>query len=249
VHVPDGFLTGEAAAVGWAAGGAGLAYCLHRVHGEQRERDLPVAGLAAAFFLVGDAPVFPLTVGTQGHLLGGMLACALLGPWLGAVTIAVVCAIQALALGDGGITTLGLGIVNLALVPALIGYPLLLALRRVRPTAGGVAVAAGVCAWLSVVLSACLFSLEFALGRVVSVDPSTVTAGVVGAYALIGIVEGVLTALILRALLGVRPDLVRVADRLRRERAAHALGAGASSAGAGAGAGSGARVRLGERAS
>ena len=228
MHIPDGFLTGEAAAIGWAAGGAGLAYCLHRVHGEQRERDLPVAGLAAAFFLVGDAPVFPVTVGTQGHLLGGMLACALLGPWLGAVTIAVVCAIQALALGDGGITTLGLGIVNLALVPAFVGYPLLLALRRLRPTAGGIALAAGVCAWGCVVLAACLFSVEFALGGLVDVDTGTVTAGVVGAYAVIGILEGVLTALILRALLGVRPDLVRVAEGLRREHVGRELEASSS---------------------
>lgn len=231
MHVPDGFLTGEAAAVGWAAGGAGLAYCLHHSRSERRERDLPVAGLAAAFFLVGDAPVFPLAVGTQGHLLGGMLACALLGPWMGAVTIAVVCAIQALALGDGGITTLGLGIVNLALVPAFVGYPLLLALRRLRPTASGIAAAAGVCAWVSVVVSACLFSAEFSLGHVVSIDPGKLAAGTVGAYALIGIVEGVLTALILRALIGVRPDLVRVADHLHRERTARAtagLGAGAS---------------------
>ncbi len=223
MHIPDGFLTGEAAAVGWVAGGAGLAYCLYRVKGEQRERDLPIAGLCAAFFLVGDAPMFPLTVGTQGHLLGGMLACALLGPWLGATTIAVVTAIQALALGDGGITTLGLGIVNLALVPAFIGYPLLLALRRLRPTAGGIAIAAGFCAWLCVIVAACLFSLEFALGGLVDVDTSTVTAGVVGAYALIGIVEGVLTALILRALMGVRPDLVRVAAGLRRGQPAPAV--------------------------
>ncbi|MGI8846329.1 MAG: energy-coupling factor ABC transporter permease [Thermoleophilaceae bacterium] len=231
MHVPDGFLTGEAAAAGWVAGGAGLAYCLHRTRAERRERDLPVAGLAAAFFLVGDAPVFPVTVGTQGHLLGGMLACALLGPWLGAVTIAVVSAIQALALGDGGITTLGLGIVNLALVPAFLGYPLLLALRRIRPTPGGLAVAAGVCAWLSVVVAACLFSAEFAFGHQVAIDPGRVTAGVVGAYALIGILEGVLTALILRALLGVRPDLVRAGNRIHRERmraASAGVGAGAS---------------------
>src|ERR687896_100756 len=86
MHIPDGFLTGEAVAVGWAAGAGGLAVCLRRAAAEGRERDLPVAGLAAAFFLVGDAPLFPIAVGTQGHLLGGMLAVALLGPWLGAAT-------------------------------------------------------------------------------------------------------------------------------------------------------------------
>jgi len=223
VHIPDGFLAGEAAAIGWTAGAAGLALCLHRVRAEQRERDLPVAGLAAAFFLVGDAPLFPITVGTQGHLLGGLLAVALLGPWLGAVTIAVVCAIQALALGDGGITTLGLAIVNLALVPAFVGYPLLLGLRRlVSPTPSGIALAAGACAWVCVVLASLLFLAEFALGAVVDIDEHAVGAGVVGVYALIGVVEGLLTALILRAVLGVRPDLVRVGAGLRplRERVA-----------------------------
>jgi cobalt/nickel transport system permease protein len=224
VHIPDGFLSGEAVAVGWAAGAAGLALCLHRVRGEQRERDLPVAGLAAAFFLVGDAPLFPITVGTQGHLLGGLLAVALLGPWLGAATIAVVCAIQALAFGDGGITTLGLAIVNLALVPAFVGYPLLQALQRIVPrTPTGVAAAAGLCAWVCVVLAAVLFFAEFALGAVVDIDLATVAATTIGVYALIGIVEGLATALILRAVLGVRPDLVRVGAGVRRERAARSL--------------------------
>ena len=134
MHIPDGFLSGEAAALGGVVAATGLAVCVRRAGAEGRERDLPVAGLAGAFFLVGDAPMFPITVGTQGHLLGGTLAVALLGPWLGAITIAVVCVVQALALGDGGITTLGLNIVNLALVPAFVGYPVLLALRRLLPT-------------------------------------------------------------------------------------------------------------------
>jgi cobalt/nickel transport system permease protein len=224
VHIPDGFLSGEAVAVGWAAGAAGLAVCLRRVHAEQRERDLPVAGLAAAFFLVGDAPLFPITVGTQGHLLGGLLAVALLGPWLGAVTIAVVCVIQALAFGDGGITTLGLAIVNLALVPAFVGYPLLLALRRLLPrTATGVAAAAGVAAWVCVVLAALLFFAQFALGAVVEIDLATVGVATVGVYALIGVLEGLLTALILRAVLAVRPDLVRIGRDLWRERGARSI--------------------------
>lgn len=224
MHIPDGFLSGEAVAVGWAAGAAGLAVCLRQVRVEQRERDLPVAGLAAAFFLVADAPLFPIAVGTQGHLLGGLLAVALLGPWLGAVTIAVVCAIQALALGDGGITTLGLAIVNLALVPALVGYPLLCALRRLVPrTATGIATAAGVSAWVCVVLASLLFFVEFALGAVVDIDLTTVAASTVGVYALIGILEGLLSALILRTVLEVRPDLVRVGAELRRERTERSL--------------------------
>jgi cobalt/nickel transport system permease protein len=224
MHIPDGFLSGEAVAVGWAAGAAGLAVCLRQVRRESRERDLPVAGLAAAFFLVGDAPMIPVTVGTQGHLLGGLLAVALLGPWLGAVTIAVVCVIQAVALGDGGVTTLGLAFVNLALLPAFVGYPLLLALRRVMPrTPLGIALSAGLAAWVCVVLASVCFFAQFALGAVVDIDLGTVGASAIGAYAVIGVVEGVLTALILQAVLTVRPDLVRVGAGLRRARAEQSL--------------------------
>jgi len=209
VHIPDGFLTGEAALLGTATAAAGLAVCLRGSRRTMRERDLPVAGLAAAFFLVGDAPMIPITVGTQGHLLGGTLAVALLGPWLGGLTIAVVCAIQALVLGDGGITTLGLTITNLALVPAFVGYPLLLALRRVLP----LALACGVAAFVNVMLAASIFVAEVTLGAAVTLDRTALAASTLGAYAVIAVIEALITVLIVRGLLAVRPDIVGVARR------------------------------------
>jgi cobalt/nickel transport system permease protein len=211
MHIPDGFLTGEAAAIGAVTGAAGVAICLRGAARGARERDLPVAGLAAAFFLVGDAPMVPIAIGTEGHLLGGTLAVALLGPWLGGLTIAVVCAIQALVLGDGGITTLGLTITNLALVPAFVGYPLLLALRRVV----SVPLACGLAAAVDVLVAAAIFTAEVVLAAAVPLDRAAVAASTLGAYSVIAVAEGVITALIVRALLGVRPDLVRVARRAR----------------------------------
>jgi len=226
MHVPDGFLSGEAIALGGAVAAAGLALCVRRAAAEQRERQLPVAGLAAAFFLVGDAPLFPVGAGTQGHLLGGVLAVAVLGPWLGAITIAVVTAIQALALGDGGISAYGLNAVNLALVPAFVGYPLIVALRRVLPGgARALAVACALAAWVCVVLASLLFVGEFALGAAVDLELGTVAAATIGTYVLVGLVEAVVTGLIVRALVGVRPDLVRVAEPLHRRRAEAAVAA------------------------
>jgi cobalt/nickel transport system permease protein len=216
MHIPDGFLSGEASLAGAAVAAAGLGVCLRRLRAQERERDLPIAGLAAAFFLVGDAPMFPITVGTQGHLLGGALAVCLLGPWLGAITIAVVAVIQALALGDGGISTLGLTIVTLALVPAFVGYPLVVALRRVLgATPKGLAIACGIAAAVAVELSAATFVGEFALGATVDVELAKIAWSTLGAYAVIAVVEGTLTALIVRALLSVRPDLVRIAEPVR----------------------------------
>jgi cobalt/nickel transport system permease protein len=217
LHIPDGFLSGEACVAGAAIAAGGLAVCLRRMRAEERERDLPIAGLAAAFFLVGDAPMFPITVGTQGHLLGGALAVCLLGPWLGAITIAVVAVIQALALGDGGISTLGLTITTLALVPAFFGYPLIRALRAtpLGSTPDGVAIACGLGAAIAVEVSALTFVAEFWLGHAVPIDLAKIAWSTLGAYGVIAVIEGVLTGLIVRALLGARPDLVRIAEPVR----------------------------------
>jgi cobalt/nickel transport system permease protein len=120
-----------------------------------------------------------------------------------------VCAIQALVLGDGGITALGLTITNLALVPAFVGYPLLLALRRVLP----LALACGAGAIVNVMLAATIFVAEVTLGAAVTLDRTTLAATTLGTYAVIAVIEAVITVLIVRGLLAVRPDLVGVARR------------------------------------
>jgi cobalt/nickel transport system permease protein len=109
-------------------------------------------------------------------------------------------------------------------VPAFVGYPLLLALRRLLPTTvSGLATACGLAAAVDVLLAAGIFVSMFALGAVVPIDLRALAASTLGAYAVIAVIEGVITALIVRALLGVRPDLVRVAEPLRRRRQAPAL--------------------------
>lgn len=217
MHIPEGFLTGPATAVGAAVAVAGLAVAIRRVDVHADNGRIPLAGLAGAFFLVGDTPFLPIGIGTQGHLLGGTLAVALLGPWLGMLTIAVVTVVQALVQGDGGITVLGLNIVNAALVPAFVGWPVLRGVQALirrwqgTTTAGGLAAACAVAAYVNVVLAACLFVLEFHLGHKGSVQIGPVVGGTIGVYAFIGIVEAVVTAGIVRALLARRPDLVLIA--------------------------------------
>jgi cobalt/nickel transport system permease protein len=214
VHIPDGFVSAPVAVAGAAVAVAGLGLCVRCAGREVTERQLPLAGLAAAFFLVLDAPIIPIGVGTSGHLLGGTLAVALLGPWLGPVVITVVTVVQALFLGDGGVSALGVNVVNLALVPAAVGYPVLLGLRRVLPRGPtGTAVAAGVAAGVSVLAAAVLFTAEYAVGGAAGVPLYTVAVSTIGVYALVAVLEGLVTALVVRGLLVLRADLVQVATR------------------------------------
>ncbi|RJQ78788.1 cobalamin biosynthesis protein CbiM [Pseudonocardiaceae bacterium YIM PH 21723] len=159
MHIPDGFVNAPTALVGGAVAVGGLALCAHRAGTNLRDREVPLAGLAAAFFLVLEAPIFPLGIGTAGHLLGGTLAIALLGPYLGPVVVTVVTVVQALFAGEGGISVLGVNVVNAALVPALVGWPLLLLLRRILPKSPlGVSIATGITAVINVLAAALVFT-------------------------------------------------------------------------------------------
>jgi cobalt/nickel transport system permease protein len=213
VHIPDGFVSPAVAITGAAVALAGLGMCVRRARLDVAERQLPLAGLAAAFFLVLEAPIIPVTVGTSGHLLGGTLAVALLGPWLGPVVITVVTVVQALFVGDGGLSALGVNVVNLALVPAAVGYPVLLGLRWLLPRGPtGTAVAAGVAAAVSVLAAAVLFTAEYALGGAAAIPLRTVAVSTIAVYALVAVLEAVVTALVVRGLLALRADLVQVAS-------------------------------------
>lgn len=212
MHIPDGFVTAPLAAAGATVAAVGLAVCARQASRQLTERQLPLAGLAAAFFLVLEAPIIPVAVGTSGHLLGGTLAVTLLGPWLGPVVITVVTVVQTLFTGAGGLSVLGVNLVNLALVPAVVGYPVLLGLRRLLPGSHtGTAIASGVAATVSVVTAAVLFSAEYAIGGAAGIPLRTVAASTIGVYGVVALFEGVVTALVVRALLGLRADLVRAA--------------------------------------
>ena len=133
MHIPDGFINaGTSAAAGVAAAG-GIGVCLRRSAETLEEKQAPLAGLVAAFIFAVQMLNFPVAAGTSGHLLGGVLAAVLVGPWAGALCVAVVLLVQALLFADGGLTALGLNVVNMALVTAFGGYGPFLALRRVLP--------------------------------------------------------------------------------------------------------------------
>src|SRR5919108_2288211 len=173
------------------------------------ERRVPLAGLVAAFIFAVQMLNFPVATGTSGHLLGGALAAVLVGPSVGAVCVSVVLLVQALLFADGGLSALGLNVVNMALVTSFAAYLLFVGLRRLLPARpGSVAVASGVAAGLSVVVASVAFTVEYALGGAGGASIATVAGAMVGVHALIGIGEGVITALVVSAVLSTRPDLV-----------------------------------------
>lgn len=209
MHIPDGFIdAGTSAAAGVLAVG-GVAVCLKKASETMEEKQVALAGLVSAFIFAAQMLNFPVASGTSGHLLAGLLAAVLVGPWLGALCVTVVLFVQALLFADGGLSALGLNVVNQALVTALLGWLIFRGLRFLLPrTKGGVVAASGIAGFLSVVLASLAFTLEYAIGGTGGASATTVLFAMVGVHVLIGIGEGVITALTVSVVLAVRPDLV-----------------------------------------
>jgi cobalt/nickel transport system permease protein len=214
VHIPDGFINGgTSAGAGVVAVGA-VGVSLRRAAVELDVRRAPLAGLVAAFIFAVQMLNFPVASGTSGHLLGGTLAAVLVGPYVAALCLSVVLIVQGLVFADGGLSALGLNIVNMAVIGVGVGYLLFLLLRRLLPPGQrSVVVASAVAAGVSVVAAAIGFAIEYAIGGSGSASAGTVAAAMIGVHTLIGIGEGVITGLTVGAVLAVRPDLVRGAPR------------------------------------
>jgi cobalt/nickel transport system permease protein len=216
VHIPDGFINAPTSLAAGVAAAGGVGVSLRRAAETLQERQAPLAGLVAAYIFAVQMLNFPVAAGTSGHLLGGALAAVLVGPWAGSLCVAVVLLVQALLFADGGLSALGLNVVNMALVTAWGGYAIFLLLRRaLTATRTSVTVSAGVAAGISVVLSSVAFVIEYAIGGTGGAPVGTVLAAMVGVHTLIGIGEGIITALTVGVVLGVRPDLVHGAADLQ----------------------------------
>jgi len=217
MHAPDGFLNvGTAVATAAVSAGA-IGLSLRHSRQELSDRQIPLAGLTAAFVFAAQMVNFPVAGGTSGHLLGGLLAAVLLGPATGCLVVATVVLLQALVFADGGLTAIGYNVLNMAVVTSFGGYALFLAFRRLLPrSASGVVMAGGLAGGASVVLSAMTFSLEWLFGATAPVPFDTVFGAMVGVHTLIGLGEGLITAATLSAVLAVRPDLVAGAADLPR---------------------------------
>ena len=209
MHIPDGFINAPTSLAAGAVAAGGVGVSLRRAAETLQEKQAPLAGLVAAYIFAVQMLNFPVAAGTSGHLLGGALAAILVGPWAGALCVSVVLLVQGLLFADGGLSALGLNIVNMALVTAWGGYAVFLLLRRALPrTRTSVTISAGVAAGISVVLASMAFVVEYAVGGTGGAPVGTVFAAMAGVHTLIGIGEGIITALTVGVVLGVRPDLV-----------------------------------------
>jgi cobalt/nickel transport system permease protein len=188
MHIPTSMLQGAICPVTLALGAAGLTTAVvAAARSTAKPNATRFAGVAALIF-AGQMMNFAIPGGTSGHLLGGVLAAALLGVPFGVLAMTLVLAVQALLFGDGGMLALGANVVNMALIGVGIG-----ALFH-RPALGKTSQLAllAVASWLSVMVAALAASIELTVST--NLLFSNVASAMLGSHLWIGLGESVITA-------------------------------------------------------
>jgi cobalt/nickel transport system permease protein len=208
MHIPDGFLTTRIAVSLDVVSGASVLYAARQVKVDIAGRMVPIMGVLAAFVFAAQMLNFPILGGTSGHLIGGSLLAILLGPLAGSLTMTTVVIAQALFLQDGGLVALGANIFNISAVTCFSGYGVFKLLGGVRSGGKRLLIAGFISGWFSMVASAACCALMMGVSGAIPLNIGL--TAMLSYHAIVGIIEGMLTAGVLSFLFKVRPDLMKI---------------------------------------
>lgn len=223
MHIPDGFLDGKTAAVTAGLALAGVGVALRQVRETLPPRKVPLLGLSAAFLFAAQMVNFPVAAGTSGHLIGGILVAALLGPAAGVVVVTAVLIVQCFLFADGGVLVLGANVFNMAILGAGGGYLVLRAIQSLIPGRAGMITAVAFAGWCSVVFAAIGCAGQLAWSNTVSW--SAAFPAMTLTHMVIGIAEGLISALVYGFVRKTRPEVVLQESQPARLREVLTFGA------------------------
>lgn len=209
MHIPDGFLDFPTAAITYILFLSYGYYALRKVRSSKFTEYISLVSVLAACIFATQMLNWPLPGGTSLHFVGGALAGIMLGPWLGFLSMFLVLLVQCLIFHDGGITTLGANVLNMAIVAVLVGYAIYRILVIIFGAKDSVrTVGAFLGGWLGITLAGALAGLEIGYSPSFPYGVSITLPIMAGWHAALGIIEGVITALTIQYLIRKAPHLV-----------------------------------------
>jgi len=220
MHIPDGYLSPQTFVPLYGASFVFWAVALKKLKKELSAKYIPYLAMAAAFsFLIMMFNV-PIPGGTTGHAVGGAIIAILLGPWAAVLAISVVLIIQAIVFGDGGITAIGANCFNMAVVIPFVSYWVFKLIKGDANSGARFYVAAFLAGYIGLSVAATLTGFEFGIQPMIASAPDgkplyapyplsiAVPAMALEHMLVFSIVEGMVTALILKYFVKHESDLV-----------------------------------------
>ena len=171
---------------------------------------IPLMGVMGAFIFVAQMINFAIPgTGSSGHIIGAVLLSVILGEWAGFITISSVLIIQCLLFADGGLLALGCNIFNMGVLPCLIAYPALF-----RPFVNFPASFTRLTTYsiitcvVSLLLGAIAVTIETTLSDITALPIDKFLMFMLPIHFIIGICEGIATALALFYIQKAQPALL-----------------------------------------
>lgn len=177
---------------------------------EEIERKIPIMGVVGAFVFAAQMINFSIPgTGSSGHIGGGLLLSAVLGPWGGFLTMAAILLVQALFFGDGGLLAYGCNVINMGFFGCIVGYNIIFkaivnkAYNKKQIFIGSIL---GVVVGLQ--LGAFSVAIETLLSGITELPFKTFIVFMQPIHLAIGLVEGLITAIVLSFVYENRPEIL-----------------------------------------
>lgn len=223
MHIPDGYLSPETAAVMYAVSLPFWYRATRKIKTLLTGRSVPLIALFAALSFVVMMFNVPLPGGTTGHAVGSVLAAIVLGPWAASLAVSVALVIQAFFFGDGGILAIGANAFNMAIAMPMVGYAIYRWLAGTAPLEARRRVIAGAIAgYVAINVGALLTGIELGLQPMLFRDAAghalyfpyplqvSVPAMMLGHLTIAGGVEAFVTGLVIAWLQRTNPQLLEL---------------------------------------
>jgi cobalt/nickel transport system permease protein len=212
MHMSDALISPAVGATGWAVASGLIAYSVRRLRREPEAGIPALMGVLGAFVFAAQMINFSIPgTGSSGHLGGGLMLSAIVGPHAAFLVLTSVLTVQALLFADGGLLALGCNIVNLGLFTCFVAYPLVFRfVSGAAPTRGRLTVAAGAAAVVGLQLGSLAVVLETAGSGISQLPIYTFVLFMLPIHFGIGVVEGIVTAGVLLYVGKARPELLRL---------------------------------------
>ena len=210
MHMADALISPAVAGTMYACSAAAAGYSVRKVRLAADPKKIPVMGVMGAFVFAAQMINFTIPgTGSSGHLCGGMLLTALLGPYAAFLTMIGVLMIQCLMFADGGLLALGCNVWNMAFYGCFLGYFLFWRPMMKRGASRNRILAASVLgSVISLQAGAFSVSLETLLSGITELPFAAFVGTMQPIHLAIGCVEGLITAAVLIFVYESRPELL-----------------------------------------
>lgn len=210
MHMADALVSPAVAGTMYACSATAAGVSAYKLKQENDPKKIPVMGVMGAFVFAAQMINFTIPgTGSSGHLCGGLMLSAILGPYAGFLTMIGVLLIQCLFFADGGLLALGCNVWNMAFYGCFLGVLLIWRpLMRHGANKKRIAIASIVGCVLTLQIGAFSVCLETLASGVTELPFSVFMLTMQPIHLAIGLVEGLITSAVLIFIHEARPELL-----------------------------------------